>query len=264
MTRPVSIFFGHDRGMVFFLAFLTLITIFAPMIALSQPWRITLSAIFVVTLISGGLAMIRERVFIFLLAVLALSNLSVDLITEFAPSHSPAALGSALKVVCLSTLVYLTLKQTLRPGRVTVYRVMGGIAGYLLIGLTWTFAYQLIVQEAPGAIHFAFESTNSSAEQPRNLIYFSFVTLATVGYGDAYPIHPAARSLAVAEALVGQLYVAILIASLVGMALHARSESARGGCTLRVPSPTESLQPSSCWMKQCFRAETAPMTFSSS
>jgi ion channel len=59
------------------------------------------------------------------------------------------------------------------------------------------------------------------------LIYFSFVKLTTVGYGDVYPVHPAARSLAVAEALVGQLYLAILIASLVGMALQAKSAVVR-------------------------------------
>ena len=65
-----------------------------------------------------------------------------------------------------------------------------------------------------------------ASRQPRNLIYFSFVTLTTVGYGDVHPVHAAARSLAVAEALVGQLYLAILIGSLVGMALQARSATA--------------------------------------
>jgi hypothetical protein len=54
------------------------------------------------------------------------------------------------------------------------------------------------------------------------LIYFSFVTLTTVGYGDMAPIHPLTRSLATLEALVGQLYPAILIARLVSLELHAR------------------------------------------
>jgi hypothetical protein len=55
------------------------------------------------------------------------------------------------------------------------------------------------------------------------LIYFSFTTLTTVGFGDIHPVSPAARALTVSEALVGQLYIAILIASLVGMALQTRS-----------------------------------------
>ena len=80
----------------------------------------------------------------------------------------------------------------------------------------------------PGAIHFEHGAASNFSRQPNELIYFSFVTLTTVGYGDVQPVHPAARSLAVAEALVGQLYIAILISSLVGMALQARAETEPG------------------------------------
>jgi hypothetical protein len=83
----------------------------------------------------------------------------------------------------------------------------------------------------PNAIHFASAVPSTPFQQPTDLTYFSFVTLAIVGYGDAYPVHPAVRSLAVAEALVGQLYLAILIGSLVGMAINTRS-SAAGGDTI--------------------------------
>jgi voltage-gated potassium channel len=60
------------------------------------------------------------------------------------------------------------------------------------------------------------------------LAYFSFATLTTVGFSDVYPVAPAAQALTVAEALVGQLYIAILIASLVGMALQAKSAQDEG------------------------------------
>jgi len=148
----------------------------------------------------------------------------VDWITETDVSRRLAALDAALKLVCLSILVVMTLKRILQPGRVNVYRVIGGVAGYLLIGYTWAFAYQLLVQNVPGAIQFEPPMANMILRQPSHLIYLSFITLTTVGYGDVHPVHPAARSLAVAEALVGQLYLAILIGALVGMALKARSE----------------------------------------
>jgi hypothetical protein len=221
--HPVSIFFGRDRGMVFFLAFLALTTIFVPMVTLSQLGRIALALIFVLTLISGAFATIQHRIAIYLVVALAMSTLAVDFIGEFAPSYSRPALVTALRLACLSILVFMTLKRTLRPGPVTVYRVIGGIAGYLLIGYTWTFAYQLVLQHAPGAIHFEAGVPDTPSRQPNHLIYFSFTTLTTVGYGDVRPVHPVARSLAVAEALVGQLYLAIMIASLVGMALQAKS-----------------------------------------
>ena len=209
--------------MVFFLAFLTLTTIFVPMVTLSQVGRLALALIFVLTLIIGAFATIQRRIAIYLVVGLAMSTLAVDFIGEFAPSYSPPALDTKLKLVCLSILVFMTLKRTLRPGSVTVYRVIGGIAGYLLIGYTWTFAYQLVVQQAPGAIHFEAGVADTFSLEPNHLIYFSFITLTTVGYGDVRPVHPVVRSLAVAEALVGQLYIAILIASLVGMALQAQA-----------------------------------------
>jgi hypothetical protein len=217
---PADIFFGRDRGMVFFLGFLVLTIIVLPTIKLSQAGRLTLSFVFTLTLIFGAFATIRHRPVIYLVIGLTVSALGVDLFAEMAPAHGISSLDSALKVVCLSILVFMTLRRTLRPGPVTVYRVIGGIAGYLLIGGTWTFAYQLLEQQIPGAIRFE-PGVVETVSQPNNLIYFSFITLTTVGYGDVHPVHPAARSLAVAEALVGQLYLAILIASLVGMAIQA-------------------------------------------
>ena len=75
----------------------------------------------------------------------------------------------------------------------------------------------------PNAIYFAAGTADGPARQPMHLVYYSFITLTTAGYGDVYPVHPAARSLAMTEALVGQLYLAIMIVSLVGMALQSKS-----------------------------------------
>ena len=127
----------------------------------------------------------------------------------------------------MAILVVMTLKQTFLPGPVSVHRVMGGIAAYLLIGVTWAFGYKLLLEMIPGAIHFQTPpATEVATGEPGRLIYFSFETLTTVSFGDAYPVHRVARSLTTAEALIGQLYPAILIATLVGMALQARSNAA--------------------------------------
>jgi hypothetical protein len=219
-----SLFFGRDRGMVFFLAFLGLTTIVVPTVTLSLFGRAALAFVFALTLVLGALTTIHHRIVVYCVVALAMSSLLVDLVANLRPSHGREVLDTALKLATLSILLFMTLKRTLRPGRVTVFRVAGGIAGYVLIGLTWTFAYQLLIQQAPGAIRFDAAVAAAPSQQPNDLIYFSFVTLTTVGYGDVRPVHPVARSLAVAEALVGQLYLAILIASLVGMALQARVE----------------------------------------
>ena len=226
--------------MVFFLGFLVLITIIVPMITLSQVGQLGLSLVFALTLILGALTIIRHRIVIYLVIGLTVSTFAVSVINVISPSQSPAVVETSLRLACLSILLCLTLERTLRPGPVTVYRVVGGIAGYMLIGLVWTFAYQLLVEQAPGAFHFEPDVADTLSQEPNHLIYFSFVTLTTVGYGDVHPVHPIARSLAVAEALVGQLYIAILISSLVGMALQARSASVRGSRVRAGPTPTKS------------------------
>jgi hypothetical protein len=83
------------------------------------------------------------------------------------------------------------------------------------------------MEEIPDAIHFQTPlAAGVPTGEPARLIYFSFETLTTVAYGDAYPVNRIARSLAISEALIGQLYPSILIATLVGMALQARFNAA--------------------------------------
>jgi hypothetical protein len=221
-------FWREDRYLSFFLAFLVLMTIFVPMVGESRPGRIAIDLTFALMLLSGAVATIHKRMLIYLILALTILEVTADLLAEFNPSFSPRGWDSALKVFCMAILVVMTLKQTfLLPGPVSVHRVMGGIAAYLLIGLTWAFAYKLLLELIPNAIHF---QTPLAAEgvtgEPGRLIYFSFETLTTVSYGDAYPVHRIARSLTTAEALIGQLYPAILIATLVGMALQARFNAA--------------------------------------
>jgi len=225
-------FWVEDRGLSFFLAFLVLITIFVPVFRLSRPWRIGMDLIFALMVFSGAIATIRQRILMRLIVGLTVLEFTADLIVEFSPSVGHWGCDTALKISGLAILVVMTLRHTFRPGPVSVHRVMGGVAAYLLIGLTWAFGYRLLLQERPDAIHFqsSFAGTPTGLAaiptgEPSPLIYFSFATLTSVTYGDAYPIHRVARSLATAEALIGQLYPAILIATLVGMTLQARSRA---------------------------------------
>jgi hypothetical protein len=152
------------------------------------------------------------------------SGLGMNRNSRSGPPFSPNGWDSALKVFWMAVLVGMAMKQTfLLPGPVSVHRVMGGIAAYLLIGVTRAFGYKLLLEIIPNAIHFQTPPAAGVATgEPGRLIYFSFETLTTVSYGDAYSVHRIARSLTTAEALIGQLYPAILIATLVGMALQAR------------------------------------------
>lgn len=187
---------------------------------------------FALMLFSGAVATIRQTILMYLVIALTALEFAADLVVEFKPSFGHWGWDTAFKISGLAILVVMTLRQTFRPGPVSVHRVMGGVAAYLLIGLTWAFGYKLLMEERPAAIHFQAFIGGIPTSEPSRLIQFSFSTLTSVSYGDAYPVHRIARSLATAEALIGQLYPSILIATLVGMALQSRSVEG-----LRPPEP---------------------------
>jgi hypothetical protein len=227
VDRRLPGFWREDRLLSFFLAFLVLVTIVVPMIGLSRPGRIAIDLTFALMLLSGAIATIQKRMLMVLIIALTILEFTADLVVEFDPSFSPRGWDTALKVFGMAILVVMTLKQTFLPGLVNVHRVMGGVAAYLLIGVTWAFGYKLLMEIIPDAIRLQTPlAAGVPTGEPARLIYFSFETLTTVAYGDAYPVHRIARSLAISEALIGQLYPAILIATLVGMALQARFNAA--------------------------------------
>jgi hypothetical protein len=225
MNQRLPRFRREDRLLSFFLAFLVLMTVLYPMIGPSRPGRIVIDIIFALMLLSGAIATLDKPVLMALIITLSVLEYAADLFVEFNPAFSFRGWDTGLKVAGLTILVVMTLKQTFLPGPVSVHRVMGGVAAYLLIGVTWAFMYKLLMQEVPDAIHFQTPlAPGASTGEPSRLLYFSFETLTTVSYGDAYPVHRIARSLAIAEALIGQLYPAVLIATLVGRALQERRD----------------------------------------
>jgi hypothetical protein len=159
-------------------------------------------------LLAGVAALSTHRAVRALLFVLVVGALVV----RWGPFSAPATAAAALVTVVAMTFV--VLGQAFRAGPVNVHRIQGAVAAYLLLGLAWALAYETLALVATGAL-----SSGSPAESERGrFIYFSFVTLTTVGYGDGAPVHPVARSLAVAEAHTGQHYPAILLARLVSLA----------------------------------------------
>jgi Ion channel len=108
------------------------------------------------------------------------------------------------------------------PGRITYHRVVGAVLLYLVIGLIFVALYGFVALSTPVAFT-NFPALHGDFAVSGNLIYFSFVTLTTTGYGDIAPLHPFARSLANIEAIIGQIYPATLLARLVTLELaHER------------------------------------------
>ena len=98
--------------------------------------------------------------------------------------------------------------------KVTADIIRGGIAVYFLLGIFWACLYRLLLQFDPQALAI----TNYNGEFS-TIIYFSFTTLTTLGYGDIVPLTWQARILTVFESTIGQIYMTVLIARLVGLHL---------------------------------------------
>ncbi len=116
-------------------------------------------------------------------------------------------------LVAIATITAVLLWRVFRPGPVTVTRVQGAIAAYLCLGFAWAHAYHLAALLDPGA----FTAAGSSVSAASTWANYSFGMLTTVGYSGIVPVHPLAHTLGTAEAVTGQLYLAVLVARLVSM-----------------------------------------------
>ena len=113
------------------------------------------------------------------------------------------------------------LRQMSTRKEVTREMIFGAIVAYLLIALMWAFLYMVLEKLAPGSFSFSQKAVLSETKQFQ---YFSFVTITTLGYGDVTPLTDRASTLAMLEALVGQIYLVVLVAWLVGMHVSRRSK----------------------------------------
>jgi hypothetical protein len=105
----------------------------------------------------------------------------------------------------------------IRAPRVDSEVLCAGVAGYLMVGLLWAAAYLLVARLAPDSFVFTVGPPGSQSMQGFTGLYYSFITLTTVGYGDIVPVSSVARMLAMTEAMTGTLYMAILVARLVSL-----------------------------------------------
>ena len=118
-------------------------------------------------------------------------------------------------------MVFLFLRHFFRQDKITREVIFGALAVYLLWGLMWTYGYSLLDHLLPGSFNYPDTFVRLEFD---SLNYFSFVTMTTLGYGDISPVSAPARAMAMTQAITGQLYLAVLVAQLVGINIAQRLE----------------------------------------
>jgi hypothetical protein len=202
---------------------LAILLICAPFVEELEGGHLILSVLFSMVLLAAVVAVANRRRTLAIALVLAVPAITARWVSYFRPDLLHPSVFLVCALLLLAFVIWHLLHFILHAPVVTVEVLCASIAAYLMLGLTWSAAYWLVDQVTPGGA-FSF-NTNGGGQSMNgfNGIYFSFITLSTVGYGDITPVSRAARWLAAMEAMIGLLYVAVLIARLVS--LYSRTNS---------------------------------------
>jgi hypothetical protein len=199
-----------------------IIFVITPLREAGLPGRLFFDLVVVTLMIFGALVVDQSRMAKAFAVAVVLVSATVLATSRVHPTPFLRLLGSALVIVTLLLYVRIVLLVMFGEGPITWSRIQGGVCVYLLIGMAWASAFQFLEQLHPGSFYFASAPTDID-QLTSKFTYFSFATLTTVGSTIA-PLDPFARSLTIAEAIVGQLFPATLIGALVAMAMQSRTE----------------------------------------
>ncbi len=183
--------------------------------------RILFSICFTLIFLFSALALSNYRSKIFNIAVMVIL---IEWLAELLNLSILKSISLLANIIFFDLIVILFILQIARAKTVTPQVIMESVNGYLMLGMSFSILIALICVIDPNSYTFKHltEQMNPSISYVSNYIYFGFVTLTTLGYGDVVPITPAAKSLAIFTSITGQMYVAIIIAALVSKYLNQR------------------------------------------
>lgn len=180
----------------------------------APPW---LPGVMTVVTLGAGIFTLAARDALRLPLVLCAGLGGVLLLLDWRADGTLSAAAAGFALLGMLLLALSLLRLILAPGPVRAARVEGAVALYLVMALFFATAYELVERWQPGAFHFA-----SSAADAAQFRYFSIVAQTSTGFGDIVPRAPLARTLAMIQAVSGQMFIAVLLARLVALELAER------------------------------------------
>jgi hypothetical protein len=223
MIKKMMHFWSEERGLTTLLVLLAInMFVLEPVIREGAKLDTLRSVFFSLLLLAGLLTMTRHKAMQTVFIAFVVLTLSVHWMRIAFGTNGLMSWDASFSLLSVLALTVVVMAQVYRKGTVTGHRVRGAVAGYLLLGLSCACAYALIDSLIPGAFQMPAADAQPGEAKSDAFLYFSIVTLTTLGYGDITAVHPVARSVVMAEALLGQLYPAILIARLVTLEMETR------------------------------------------
>ena len=169
--------------------------------------------------LASAYALTADRKKAIIVLIIATPFVILDGLNFFFASHFLTIVAISFATVLYFYIAFLLVKNLLSIKVVTGEMIYCAISIYLLIGIGWAGIYNIVEDISPGS----FSVTSETGD----LLYFSFVTLTTVGYGDVLPLSVLGKRLAVFEAAMGSIYMAVIVAMIVGryMSMHTEPDS---------------------------------------
>ena len=206
---------------LFLIVFIVALIVLGPFLQGIVGLRFFMELFFSIIFITTIYAVSQKKIHIIIAVILLIPTL-LAVWTEDIPIHNTlTTIGYVCGLMVFAFAVISILIYIFSEEEVTRQTISAAVAVYLLIALMWTFIYRLIENLYPAS----FAVAHAKLEDAENIyLYFSLVTITTLGYGDITPVGGQAVSLAVLEAITGQIYLVVVVAWLVGMYVSRKSK----------------------------------------
>ena len=218
----------HSVPFLGLLASFIAVFILIPLVDYAGQGGVLIDLGFTLTVIFSVYVVAERRLTFMLAAILALPGIAINWSGWFEHSIVAQNLKLVFSLALSAYVAFVLIGYILKSRKVDANIIYGSVCIYLLLGMTWVSAYTLVEFNAPGALQGiaalpeGLTAAQTISVYSESFFYYSYITLTTLGYGNISPASPAANALSSAEAIVGQLYIAILIARLVGLYVAQR------------------------------------------
>jgi hypothetical protein len=206
---------------LFLIVFIVALIVLGPFIEDFIGLRYFMDLFFSIIFIATIYAVSQKRYHIIIAAILIIPALFAVWIPDIPTNNTPLTIGYICGLIVFAFAVISILNYIFNEETVTRQTISAAVAVYLLIALMWSFIYRLIENLYPAS----FAVAHAKLEGAENIyLYFSLVTITTLGYGDITPTGSQALSLAVLEAITGQIYLVVVVAWFVGLYVSRKSK----------------------------------------
>ncbi len=200
-----------------FLIALVLLIVSMPLLDTMRHGVMLQTVLLTVVMLSALVVVGANRRVLIPACILAVPAVASRWVNFYRPDLLHADIHLAAAILFIGFIIVRLLGFVLRAPKVNEEVLSAAVSTYLLLGLLWMFAFLLTASIDPGSFAFSSGPAAERGISGFNALYFSFVTLCTVGYGDITPVSPVARMLAFTEAVAGLFYMAMIVARLVAL-----------------------------------------------